>query len=166
MTKLVPIILFSIIMAWLSENASRHRLNENGKLVYTYKDKFFYFILAASMAVFVGLRTRGNDTYAYRLMYENIGAGLENIAGIDWRNIASARIAMLLCDPENTRCNNAGLFHDNGAHYGRYLSVVYQKIHLQYFSQCFLFYHNGCIHLYHGGHKADDGCGVLTAGNR
>ena len=83
MTKLVPIIVFSIIMAWLSENASRHRLNEAGKLVYAYKDKFFYFILAASMAIFVGLRTRGNDTYTYRLMYENIGTGLENIAGID-----------------------------------------------------------------------------------
>lgn len=90
MTKLVPIIVFSIIMAWLSENASRHRLNEAGKLVYAYKDKFFYFILAASMAVFVGLRTRGNDTYAYRQMYENIGTGLDNIAGIDWSDLAAA----------------------------------------------------------------------------
>ena len=90
MTKLVPIIVFSIMMAWLSENRSRHRLNEDGKLVYAYKDKFFYFLLAASMAVLVGLRTRGNDTYAYRQMYENTGTGLDNIAGIDWSNIAAA----------------------------------------------------------------------------
>lgn len=90
MTKLVPIMLFAILMAWLSENGSRHRLNEDGKLIYAYKDKFFYFILAASMAVFVGLRTRGNDTYAYRLMYENIGAELDNIANIDWSNLAAA----------------------------------------------------------------------------
>ena len=90
MTKLVPIIVFSIILAWLSENSSRQRLNENGKLVYAYKDKFFYFFLAASMAVFVGLRTRGNDTYAYRLMYENIEAGLDNIAKIDWKKISAA----------------------------------------------------------------------------
>lgn len=90
MTKLVPIIVFATIMAWLSENASRHRLNEDGKLVYAYKDKVFYFILAASMAVFVGLRTRGNDTYTYRLMYENIGTGLDYIVNIDWGNISAA----------------------------------------------------------------------------
>ena len=90
MTKLVPSIVFSLIMAWLSENSSHYRLNEDGKLVYTYKDKVFYFILAASMAVFVGLRTRGNDTYGYRLMYENIGTGLDNIANIDWSDFAAA----------------------------------------------------------------------------
>ncbi|MGN1157619.1 MAG: EpsG family protein [Agathobacter sp.] len=90
MTKLIPIICFAIIMAWLSENTSRHRLNEEGKLVYAYKDKVFYFILAASMAVFVGLRTRGNDTYTYRLMYENIGTGWDFIVNIDWSNISAA----------------------------------------------------------------------------
>lgn len=90
MTKLVPIIVFAVIMAWLSENTSRHRLNEDGKRVYAYKDKIFYFILAASMAVFVGLRTRGNDTYTYRRMYENIGTGLEYLAYIDWSNISAA----------------------------------------------------------------------------
>lgn len=90
MTKLVPITCFAIILAWLSENASHRRLNEDGKLVYVYKDKFFYFILAVAMAVFVGLRTRGNDTYGYRLMYENIGAGLDNIANIDWSDLAAA----------------------------------------------------------------------------
>ena len=90
MTKLVPIMLFAILMAWLSENASRLRLNENGKLVYAHKDKGFYFILAVSMAVFVGLRTRGNDTYAYRQMYESIGTGLNSIANIDWSDLAAA----------------------------------------------------------------------------
>lgn len=90
MTKLVPIIAFSVIMAWLSENTSRHCLNEDGRLVYVNKDKLFYFILAASMAVFVGLRTRGNDTYTYRLMYENIGSGLDYIVNIDWGNISAA----------------------------------------------------------------------------
>lgn len=77
-------------MAWLSENTSCHRLNEDGELVYAYKDKFFYFLLAASMAVFVGLRTRGNDTYTYRLMYENVGTGLDSIANIDWSKISAA----------------------------------------------------------------------------
>lgn len=90
MTKLIPIICFALAMAWLSENTSRRRLNEDGKLVYVHKDKLFYFILAVSMAVFVGLRTRGNDTYAYRQMYENAGTGMDSIAKIDWRDLAAA----------------------------------------------------------------------------
>lgn len=90
MTKLLPIILFAVIMAWLSEGMSRHCYDKRGKLIYAYKDKVLYFILAASMAVFAGLRTRGNDTYAYRLMYEGLATGWSNLANINWLNISGA----------------------------------------------------------------------------
>jgi len=47
--------------------------------------------MAISLAVFVGLRTRGNDTVTYRYIYENqIGVGFQKIASIDWFNVSEA----------------------------------------------------------------------------
>ena len=46
--------------------------------------------MALSMAVFVGLRTSGNDTTVYRNMYESIGNDIHNVADINWRNLSAA----------------------------------------------------------------------------
>ena len=75
MKTLIPILVISLVLAFLSQQRSLRRVNRLDRVEYVYKDKFFYFLLAFSMAFFVGLRTRGNDTYTYRLMYENMQPG-------------------------------------------------------------------------------------------
>lgn len=90
MLKILPIVLCSLFLAFLSNNQSKYTLDDNGRKVYYKKEKLFYFIMAASLAIFVGLRTRGNDTYAYRQMYEGIDAGAGSIGNIDWLNFSAA----------------------------------------------------------------------------
>lgn len=90
MLKVLPTVLFGLILAFLSDNQSGYTLDEYDRKRYIRKDKLFYFIMSVSFVILVGLRTRGNDTYAYRQMYEGIGDSISNIADIDWRNIAGA----------------------------------------------------------------------------
>lgn len=90
MLKILPIVLCSLFLAFLSDNQSKYTLDDNGRKAYYKKEKLFYFIMAASLAIFVGLRTRGNDTYAYRQMYEGIDAGMDSIGKIDWLNFSAA----------------------------------------------------------------------------
>ena len=79
MKKLIPILVISLVLAFLSQQRSRRRVNSLDRVEYVYKDRFFYFLLAFAMAFFVGLRTRGNDTFAYRQMYENMQLGQDPI---------------------------------------------------------------------------------------
>lgn len=114
MKKLIPILVMSLVLAFLSQQRSLRRVNKLDRVEYVYKDRFFYFLLAFSMAFFVGLRTRGNDTYAYRQVYENMQPGLDplqlalstNLAGspgLTWltavlRNIgASSQEFFMVC---------------------------------------------------------------------
>ena len=75
MKTLIPILVISLVLAFLSQQRSLRRVNRLDRVEYVYKDKFFYFLLAFAMAFFVGLRTRGNDTYAYRQMYGEFWKG-------------------------------------------------------------------------------------------
>lgn len=77
MKKLIPILVISLVLAFLSQQRSRRRVNSLDRVEYVCKDRFFYFLLAFAMAFFVGLRTRGNDTSVYRQMYENILPGTD-----------------------------------------------------------------------------------------
>ena len=79
MKTLIPILVISLVLAFLSQQRSRRRINSLDRVEYVCKDKFFYFLLAFAMAFFVGLRTRGNDTYTYRQMYENMQPGQDPI---------------------------------------------------------------------------------------
>lgn len=88
MKTLMPIVVFSVIMALFSDKNSIYELNEYGCKKYIYKDKLIYFIMAMCMAIFVGLRTRGNDTYVYRQMYEGISGDLSSIASINWAKLS------------------------------------------------------------------------------
>lgn len=90
MLKVLPTVLFGLILAFLSDNQSRYTLDEYNRKRYVRKDRLFYLIMSVIFVVLVGLRTRGNDTYVYRQMYEGIGDSISCIADIDWRNIAGA----------------------------------------------------------------------------
>ena len=63
MKTLIPILVISLSLAYLSHHCSCRRVNGLDRMEYVYKDSFFYFLMAFAMAFFVGLRTRGNDTY-------------------------------------------------------------------------------------------------------
>lgn len=90
MTKLLPTLIFSLIMAFFSEKNSIKKRNSLGESTYVYKDWVLYFVMVAAMAIFVGLRTRGNDTSAYTHMYEMIPSGWDNISEINWLALAQA----------------------------------------------------------------------------
>lgn len=65
MKELIPIFLFSIILAVFSEMNSIYKTNEFGNRVYIKKDYFFYTILTIGLILFAGLRTFYNDTITY-----------------------------------------------------------------------------------------------------
>lgn len=75
MKTLIPILVITILLTKLSQQRSQRIINTLDRVEYIYKDRVFYFLMAFSLAFFVGLRTRGNDTYVYRQMYEDIQPG-------------------------------------------------------------------------------------------
>lgn len=97
MSKLLPIYCIAMILAALSEACSRYRRDEWGEKRYIRKEALFYTIMTIAMAAFVGLRLRGNDTYAYRQMYEMTAGGLHNIRYINWINLSGAPGLQAVC---------------------------------------------------------------------
>lgn len=77
MRTLIPIVVISLLLAFMSQRQSPQRLNSHERVEYIYKDRFFFFLMAFSLAFFVGLRIKGNDTGAYRQMYENMEPGTD-----------------------------------------------------------------------------------------
>lgn len=90
MKVLIPITIFCFAMAYLSEMNSVVEINEVGVKQYIKKDKIVFFLMAIGMAVFVGLRISGNDTYAYRGTFESLDTGFNEISKIDFSNISAA----------------------------------------------------------------------------
>lgn len=90
MKTLIPILVISLSLAFLSQQQSRRRFNQLDRVEYIYKDRFFYFLMAFALAFFVGLRTRGNDTYTYRQMYENFQPGTDPIQLLISTKLASS----------------------------------------------------------------------------
>ena len=90
MKTLIPTLAIAFFLSFLSERRSSRRLNEFGQPEYVRKDRFFFFLMAFAMAFFVGLRTRGNDTLAYRIMYENQTPGTNPIQMLTSMKIASS----------------------------------------------------------------------------
>lgn len=91
MLKLLPVYITSLLLAVISNQRSNYQLDDFFEKKYTKKDKFFFFVMAFIMAVFVGLRTRGNDTITYIFMYESMTEpGFEGLYSIDWFNISKA----------------------------------------------------------------------------
>lgn len=90
MQKLLPICIFSMLMAYMSDRHSSYRYITGGVRQYISRDKLFYIIMSLAMAVFVGLRTSGNDTATYRIAYELIPDNIMAFTEIDWKNLAAA----------------------------------------------------------------------------
>lgn len=90
MTKLLPTLIFSLIMAFFSEKNSIKKRDSLGGAEYVYKDWVLYFIMTAAMALLVGLRTKGNDTFSYTHMYEMLPYGWDKLSEINWFSLAGA----------------------------------------------------------------------------
>lgn len=84
MSKLIPITVFSIIMAIVSHYHSKYDIMNDR---YIRKERFFFMIMAAAMILFVGLRTSYNDTNAYLSSYEAMNPDAGILEGIVWMEI-------------------------------------------------------------------------------
>ena len=83
MSKLLPIFIFGIILAYVSDRRAIVEFDSYGDRVYRKKDKLIFFIIAVVLAIFVGLRTSYNDTNTYMNMYETLSPGISNLLTID-----------------------------------------------------------------------------------
>lgn len=85
MSKLIPIVLFSLICAALAHRNSDYDPIQG---VYLSKERFFYTAMSIGLILFAGLRTAYNDTGTYRQSYEVfISADVELTSGIEWLQI-------------------------------------------------------------------------------
>lgn len=87
MSKLVPIIIFALAMAFVADSMSVLKLDQYQNHYYIYKNKICVIIMALGMAIFVGLRTNYNDTGAYIQNYEGISPSGSLFSGIKWLEI-------------------------------------------------------------------------------
>lgn len=97
MYTLLPIFIFSILMAYISDRYSSYEFDAGRVKHYIQKEKLFYVIMSIAMAVFVGLRTSGNDTATYISMYEDIPNNITAFTSIDWKDIAAAPGHQFVC---------------------------------------------------------------------
>ena len=90
MSKLLPIVVFSIVMALLSHRYSGY---DPINCCYQRKERFFYTLLALGLIQFAGLRTYYNDTSTYRYIYDvtvkDVAEGLTLTEGIQWTKIGA-----------------------------------------------------------------------------
>lgn len=81
MSKLIPIFLTTLVLAYLSHRASDYDVFSQS---YRRKEKFFLVLMTVTMVLFVGLRTDYNDTFTYRFIYNAIPKNVDLLEGIDW----------------------------------------------------------------------------------
>lgn len=84
MWELVPIIVFTVVIMIFAEKRSVIRVGASGSDRYIKKDRLFFVLLAVGLTLFVGLRTRYNDTPTYRGGYEAIRSSWSSFGKIDW----------------------------------------------------------------------------------
>lgn len=97
MWKLVPIVIISLVMTWVSKNKSGYEIDAWGERFYIRKERLIYGLMAFAMAFFAGLRTAGNDTFTYRQMYESLEDGTKAISQIQWTHLAEAPGLQFVC---------------------------------------------------------------------
>lgn len=97
MTTLMPTVVLGLLLIFISDRQSEYIGDPYGSKSYVYKDRLFFGLAVLVLGVFVGLRTRGNDTYTYKMMYESIPAAGKLFTGIEWTNLSSAPGLTLLC---------------------------------------------------------------------
>ena len=81
MTKLIPIFLITLVLAYLSHRYSDYDYLEQD---YRRKDRVFFFIMAVAMILFAGLRTAYNDTFTYKQIYNAIPKNVDLFEGLNW----------------------------------------------------------------------------------
>lgn len=81
MSKLLPILLISMVLAFLSHRSSNYNVITQS---YDRKERFFLFLMIVVMALFVGLRTNYNDTDTYKYIYNSIPKKVDILKGINW----------------------------------------------------------------------------------
>ena len=84
MNKLLPVFIVSLGLAILAEKYSVYNWDREQ---YERKNGLFFVLLAMAMSFFAGLRTKYNDTGAYRHGYELIDSKTSLMEGIDWIRI-------------------------------------------------------------------------------
>lgn len=88
MSEILPITLFSLLMAVLSHRSSGYDPIE---CKYHRKERLFYTIMVMVLVFFAGLRTGYNDTGAYRHIYNTVVKNMPEYKsltdGIDWFKI-------------------------------------------------------------------------------
>ena len=82
MTKLIPVVVISMILAVISHQKSDYSFSQER---YRRKETLWYTVMAVIMILFVGLRTRYNDTVTYSQGYEMMKPGDSVIEAVtDW----------------------------------------------------------------------------------
>lgn len=84
MSELIPIMIFSVAMAYLSHCSSEYYTLENK---YGRKDWVFFTLMAVGMILFAGLRTSYNDTGTYLGGYQHISPDVGVFEDINWTKI-------------------------------------------------------------------------------
>lgn len=90
MKTLIPVLVTSLSLTYISHRKSPQRINSVNRVEYIHKDRVCFFLMAFCLAFFVGLRSRGNDTFAYRQMYENIQPGVKPLQLLVSTKLASS----------------------------------------------------------------------------
>ena len=84
MSELIPITVFSIVLAFVSHYFSQFDpLHDR----YVYKERFVFLVMAVAMVLFVGLRTGYNDTGTYQQIYNAIPEDTSLTEGIQWLKV-------------------------------------------------------------------------------
>ena len=76
--------MISMLLVLFSERHSAYEISNFGEKTYIRKEKLLFFIMAAYMSIFVGLRTFYNDTGTYRGIYNSLSANLNLFERMDW----------------------------------------------------------------------------------
>lgn len=87
MKELFMVIAISLIFAYISELRSTAVIDQYSLKKYESKEKLFWCLAIITMALFCGLRIKGNDTWLYRGMFEKFVPGVYDI---DWTALADA----------------------------------------------------------------------------
>lgn len=89
MFKLLPIMIISIVLAFLSDNRTKAMSLSSAQQLGNCekkekKEKLFFIIMCIVMIAFLGTRTGYNDTYTYIQGYESTSSNLSDIFNISW----------------------------------------------------------------------------------
>ncbi len=86
MSKMIPIIIFSMIMVYLSHLYSGYDPIE-GK--YHHKEWVFYTIMTIGMIIYAGMRTYYNDTTTYLFGYNQLAEDPKRLENLEWFHLGT-----------------------------------------------------------------------------